>query len=169
VISIAELFKNKQIDWPAVHDFRGPINWLSNLTLICKWIHWQEAYYYFIPIKKPVSNRKKKSKVFAQYNLLLKEILNDDGLFHEWNVHFGNRSLNNHTFTKLLFTALEEKQLSLIQVGQLLQLQLRAKQYDNIGVYYDASASAYQIMGILNCDYMLCKLTNVIKDTHEEK
>jgi hypothetical protein len=68
-----------------------------------------------------------------------------------------------------LFTALEEKQLSLIQVGQLLQLQLRAKQYDNIGVYYDASASAYQIMGILNCDYMLCKLTNVIKDTHEEK
>lgn len=36
------------------------------------------------------------------------------------------------------------------------------KKYDKIGIYYDASALAYQIMSVLNLDYRLCELTNAI-------
>lgn len=41
-------------------------------------------------------------------------------------------------------------------------LQVRQGHYDKVGVFYDASASAYQIMGMLNLDIGLCDLTNVI-------
>ena len=92
--------------------------------------------------------------------LLLKEILNDDTLIQERDAIFGNRFINNDAFDKILFTALKDGKLSLIQVSQLLLL--RAKEYDKIGIYYDASASAYQIMGMLNLDISLCELTNVI-------
>ena len=51
------------------------------------------------------------------------------------------------------------KKLSLIQVGQLLLIRQGA--YDKVGIYYDASASAYQIMGTLTGDKELCQLTNV--------
>ena len=51
---------------------------------------------------------------------------------------------SNEFETHLLFSLIEEK-LSAIQVSQLLLL--RAGRYDQIGVYYDATASAYQIMG----------------------
>lgn len=40
--------------------------------------------------------------------------------------------------------------------------------YDQIGIYYDASASAYQIMGMLNLDISLCELTNVINPNNAE-
>ena len=71
-----------------------------------------------------------------------------------------NRFINNDAFDKLLLTALKDKKLSLIQVSQLLLL--RAKEYDKIGIYYDVSASAYQIMGMLNLDI---GLSNVIKSS----
>ena len=79
---------------------------------------------------------------------------------------FGNRFINNNVFDNLLLTALKDQKLSLIQVSQLLLL--RAKEYDKIGIYYDASASAYQIIGMLNLDKDLCELTNVIVNKDEQ-
>lgn len=46
------------------------------------------------------------------------------------------------------------EKLSFVQVGQLLLIRQGA--YDKVGVYYDASASAYQIMGTINNDKKLC-------------
>lgn len=79
---------------------------------------------------------KKNKKTFEKFNLLLKEILNDEGLIQEWDAVFGNRFINNNVFDNLLLTALKDQKLSLIQVSQLLLL--RAKEYDKIGIYYDA-------------------------------
>ncbi len=45
----------------------------------------------FYSDKLPVTNRKKNKKTFEQFNLLLKEILNDDILIQEWDAVFGNR------------------------------------------------------------------------------
>lgn len=96
--------------------------------------------------------------------MLLKEILNDDRLIQEWDTVFGNRFINNNQFEQLLVKALIDQRVSLVQVSQLLLL--RNKEYAKIGIYYDASASAYQIMGILNLDTNLCELTNVIGDNN---
>lgn len=38
-----------------------------------------------------------------------------------------------------------------------------------MGVYYDASASAYQIMGVINGNKKLCQLTNVLKSENTKK
>lgn len=76
--------------------------------------------------------------------------------------YFGDRFTNNNKFEQLLRKPLIAQRISLVQVSQLLLL--RNKEYDKIGVYYDASASAYQIMGTLHFDKQLCQLTNVIQD-----
>jgi hypothetical protein len=158
IIQVADLFQNKAIYWPAVYDFRGRIYGISNLNLQMN--QFARSVICFYSDKKPVSHRKKSQKVFEHFNLLLKEILNKDELIAEWDAHFGNRFLNNKAFEKLLFASLKDNRLSFIQVGQLLQL--RHKDYDKIGIYYDASASAYQIIGMINLDTELCQLTNVI-------
>ena len=159
-LSVTELFNNNPFYWPAVHDFRGRIYRLGNLNI--QMDGFARSLICFYSNKPAVSSRKKNKKIFEQFNLLLKEILNDDALIQEWDAVFGNRFINNDAFDKLLFTALKDEKLSLIQVSQLLLL--RAKEYDKIGIYYDASASAYQIMGMLNLDEQLCELTNVIGD-----
>lgn len=87
--------------------------------------------------------------------MLLKEILNDDNLIQEWDAVFGNRLINNNKFEELLLEDLLAKKLSLIQVGRLLLIRQGA--YDRVGVFYDASASAYQIMRMLNLDISLCE------------
>ena len=165
MLSIAKLFKSYPFYWPAVHDFRGRIYRISNLNIQMNAL--ARSLICFYNDKPPVTNRKKNKKTFEKFNLLLKEILNDDSLIEEWDAHFGNRFLNNDAFEKLLFTSLKDKKLSLIQVSQLLLL--RAREYDKIGIYYDASASAYQIMGMLNLDEDLCELTNVIGNLESVK
>jgi hypothetical protein len=76
-------------------------------------------------------------------NILVKE-----DYIEKWDAVFGNRLINNNQFQELLLQDLLAEKLSLIQVGQLLLLRQGA--YDKIGVYYDASASAYQIMGTIS-------------------
>lgn len=114
---------------------------------------------------KPFVNRKKNKYTEAKYNLLLKEILIEKELIEKeliekWDNIFGDRLTNNDTFEELLLKDLLAKKLSLIQVGQFLLIRQGA--YDKVGVYYDASASAYQIMGTINKDRKLCQLSNVL-------
>lgn len=66
---------------------------------------------------------------------------------------FGDRQLFKVGFEQLLMQGLKDKSLSLIQVSQLLSI--RAGEYDTVGVFYDASTSAYQIMSIL-CNDAFC-------------
>lgn len=162
MLSIAELFRSYPFYWPAVHDFRGRIYRISNLNIQMN--EFARSLICFYSDKPPVTNRKKNKKTFEQFNLLLKEILNDDRLIQEWDAVFGNRFINKHAFEELLLDSILNNKLSLIQVSQLLLL--RAKEYDKIGIYYDASASAYQIMGMLNLEKDLCELTNVIGDNN---
>ena len=103
----------------------------------------------------------------AKFSLLLKEVLVEKDLIEKWDAIFGNRLINNNKFEELLLADLLAKKLSLIQVGQLLLIRQGA--YDKIGVFYDASASAYQIMGTINSDRQLCQLTNVIKSPNGMK
>lgn len=91
---------------------------------------------------------------------MLEHILEKKDLIKAWDDIFGNRFVDNETFEQLLFKSLLTEELSLIQVGQLLLVRQGA--YDKVGVYYDASASAYQIMGVINNDKQLCELTNVL-------
>lgn len=97
----------------------------------------------------------------AKFNLLLKAVLVEKDLIEKWDTFFGDRLINNDKFEELLLEDLLSKKLSLIQVGQLLLIRQGA--YDRVGVFYDASASAYQIMGTINSDRKLCQLTNVIQ------
>lgn len=133
-LSIAQLFSNKPFYWPAVHDFRGRIYRIGNLNI--QMDAFARSLVCFYSDKPAVPSRKKSKKIFEQFNLLLKEILNDDALIREWDAVFGNRFINNNAFNDLLLTALKDQKLSLIQVSQLLLL--RAKESDKIGIYYDA-------------------------------
>lgn len=158
MLQIAQWFVGKELYWPAVHDFRGRIYRISNPNIQMNAV--ARSLLCFYSEKPPIRNRKKNKTTLAKFNLLLQEILNDESLIEEWDAVFGDRFINNNAFEKRLLTSLKEKKLSLIQVSQLLLL--RAKEYDKIGIYYDASASAYQIMDMLNLDKDLCELTNVI-------
>ena len=148
-----------------VHDFRGRIYRISNLNIQMN--AFARSLICFYSDRPPISNRKKNKTTLAKFNLLLQEILNDESLIEEWDAVFGNCFINNDAFEKRLLTSLKEKKLSLIQVSQLLLL--RAKESDKIGIYYDASAAAYQIIGMLNLDEKLCELTNVIGHAESKK
>jgi len=80
----------------------------------------------------------------VKYNRLLKDVLVDEMLIMKWDIFFWRRHINNNKFDELLLEDAINKNLSLIQVGELLLIPQGA--YDRVGVFYDASASAYQIM-----------------------
>ena len=61
---------------------------------------------------------------------------------------------NEEIFDQKILNDVTNYNITLVQAGQLFKL--RAGYYDEIGVYYDASASAYQIMGVLTGDKALC-------------
>jgi DNA-dependent RNA polymerase len=97
--------------------------------------------------------------------MLLTEVLTEDSdLISQWQDFFGLR--DQGTFEKRLLKQLLDGKLNMI-VGQLLLLRKGA--YDRIGVFYDASASAYQIMGTINGDAELCRLTNVLRVDDKKK
>jgi hypothetical protein len=90
---------------------------------------------------------------------LLNSILEDPKSLARWDEMFGNRRLHSAGFNKALYMDLIDGKLSLKQVGALL---LRPKgECSRIGCYYDATSSAYQILGVINKNPMLCELTNV--------
>lgn len=91
---------------------------------------------------------------------MLKAVLVKKDLIEQWDAVFGDRTLHHQQFETLLLKDLLAQKLSLIQAGQLLLIRQGA--YDKVGVYYDASAWAYQIMGTINKDTKLCELTNVL-------
>ena len=158
VLKIAELYSNKVIYWPAVQDFRGRIYRIGHLNIqLGEYDRSLTSFY----SDKAFVNRKKNKYTMAKFNLLLKTVLVEKDLVEKWDNVFGDRFINNETFEELLLEDLLAKKLSLIQIGQLLLIRQGA--YDRVGVYYDASASAYQIMGVINEDYGLCQLTNVLE------
>lgn len=125
------------------------------------------SLFLFYSSKAPVS-RTKNNKTKKDFDLLIKNILVKEDIIEEWRDKLSNRSeYTIDKFYNCLFDGLCENKISLIQAGQMLAL--RAGRYDEIGVYYDASASAYQIMGVLTGDKSLCNLTNVIKYDKETK
>lgn len=48
-------------------------------------------------------------KTFEQFNLLLRQVLNDDALIQQWDAVFGNRFINNLAFEKLLLAGFISK------------------------------------------------------------
>nr|UCS09821.1 hypothetical protein [Percursaria percursa] len=158
-LKIASLYIDKAIYWPAVQDFRGRIYRIGNLNIQLD--DYVKSFISFYSNKPLIKRRKQSNKSYANYTLLLKTALVKDDLIKRWDDVFGDRLINKDKFEKLLLEDLLAEKLSLIQVGQLLLIRQGA--YDSIGVYYDASASAYQIMGVINMDENLCKITNVLK------
>ena len=158
ILKIAEFYYNKDIYWPAVQDFRGRVYRIGNLNIQLDEFNRSLISFHS---DKPFVNRKKNKYTMAKFNLLLKAVLVEKDLIEKWDAFFGDRLLNNDKFEELLLEDLLSKKLSLIQVGQLLLIRQGA--YDRVGVFYDASASAYQIMGTINSDRTLCQLTNVLK------
>jgi DNA-dependent RNA polymerase len=157
MLRIAELYKNKIIYWPAVQDFRGRIYRIGHLNIqLDKWARSLTSFY----SDKSFVNRKKNQYTMAKFNLLLKEVLIEKDLIQKWDNIFGDRFINNERFEQLLLEDLLAKKVRFIQVSQLLLIRRGA--FDRVGVYYDASASAYQIMGVINEDITLCQLTNVL-------
>lgn len=164
-LRIAEMYCDKEIYWPAVQDFRGRIYRIGNLNIQLN--QFVRSLITFASDEPLIKRRKQSNKSWAQYNLLIKEILLKDDLIEKWDNVFGDRLINNDTFENLLLEDFLAKKLSLIQVGQLLLVRQGA--YARIGIYYDASASAYQIMGVINADKKLCQLTNVLKSENNKK
>lgn len=158
ILKVADLYCNKIIYWPVVQDFRGRVYRIGHLN-----IQLDEFTRSLISFHsdKPFVNRKKSKYTMAKFNLLLQEVLVKKDLIEKWDAVFGNRFINNEKFEQLLLDDILAEKLSLIQVGQLLLIRQGA--YDKVGVFYDASASAYQIMGTINSDRQLCQLTNVIQ------
>lgn len=163
-LKIAEFYSNKTIYWPAVQDFRGRIYRIGNLNIQLD--SFVRSLVAFQSDATLIKRRKQSRKSLAQYNLLLKEVLVDASLVKKWDAIFGDRGTSKVKFDQLLFDNLIANKLSLIQIGQL-QL-IRQGAYDNVGVYYDASASAYQIMGVINADQALCEQTNVLKTSKQK-
>ena len=161
---LAQLYCNKDLYWPVVQDFRGRVYRIGHLNIqLNEFVRSLLAF----SSNKPLVNRKKNKYTMAKFNLLLKEVLVEKDLIEKWDNFFGNRFINNEKFEELLLEDLLAKKLSLIQIGQLLLIRQGA--YDRVGVYYDASASAYQIMGSINGDRGLCQLTNVLKSENTQK
>jgi hypothetical protein len=163
-LSVSALYQNKAIYWPVFQDFRSRIyrighlnNQLDPFTRSLIRFHSDKSFV----------NRKKNKYTEATFNLLLKEVLVKKDLIEKWENILGNRFIYNDKFEELLLDDLLAKKLSFIQVGQMLSI--RQGLYDTVGVFYDASASAYQIMGVINGDKTLCQLTNVLKSKKGEK
>lgn len=78
---------------------------------------------------------------------MLQEVLIEKELIQKRDAVFGSRFINNDKFDELLMQSLLAKELSPVQVGQLLSI--REGAYHTVGVFYDASASTYQIMGVM--------------------
>lgn len=157
-LTISEFYSNRAIYWPAVQDFRGRVYRIGHLNIQSDtFIRSLTAF----QSDKALVNRKKSKYTMEKFNLLLREVLVEENVIKKWDAIFGNRLINNEAFEQLLLDDLLSKELSLIQVGQLLLIRQGA--YDRVGVFYDASASAYQIMGVINVDWALCKQTNVLQ------
>lgn len=88
-------------------------------------------------------------------------MLREEDLIISWQIIFGQRSVQNNIFYKFLLEDLLADKIDLIQVSQMLLI--RSGDYSSVGVYYDASSSAYQIIILINNQYSLCALTNVYK------
>lgn len=159
ILKVADLYCNKIIYWPAVQDFRGRVYRIGHLNIQLD--EFTRSLIAFHSDKPLIKRRKQSNKSWAQYNQLLKMILVENDIIEKWDTLFGDRLINNDKFEQLLLEDLLVEKLSFIQVGQLLLIRQGA--YDRVGVFYDASASAYQIMGTINSDRQLCQLTNVIK------
>ena len=164
VLEAAEHFVNKELYWPIVHDFRGRIYRVGYLnpqlnelvrSLLC-----------FKPCENPIKRRKQSTASLNHFNLLLKAIVKTPESINRWDAIFSSRQINNESFMKLLLDDLVAKQLNLLQVGQLLAL--RAGKYSQIGVHYDATASAYQIIGVLCFNVELCTVTNIISTSKQD-
>jgi hypothetical protein len=84
---------------------------------------------------------------------LIKAVLVKKDLIEKWDAVFVGRLTSNQRFEVLLLEDLLAKKVSLIQVGQLLLIHQGA--YDKVGVFYDASALAYRIIGTINKDRKL--------------
>ena len=164
MLDIAKLFKGKTFYWPAVHDFRSRIYRIGHLNI-------QQNTFVRSLIRfhtnKALTNRKKNSHTAKQFDKLLQEVLVEEKLIKKWDTIFGDRLIHNDRFEELLMQGLLAKELSFIQVAQLLSI--REGAYHTVGIFYDASASAYQIMGVLNGDEKLCQLTNVLKSESGQK
>lgn len=61
-LNIGQLFINKPMNWPAVHDCRGRIYRISNLNIQMN--EFSRSLICFYSGKPPVTNRKKKQKNF---------------------------------------------------------------------------------------------------------
>ena len=164
-LKIAQLYCNQKIYWPAYQDFRGRIYRIGHLNMQLD--PFVRSLIAFHSDKRPISNRKKNKSTFEKFNMLLKAILVENGLITKWDLVFSDRFIFNDEFENLLLEGLLVDELSSIQVGQLLLLRHGA--YDQIGTYYDASASAYQIMGCVTGDKELCRLTNVLGSSTNTK
>jgi hypothetical protein len=158
VLEVTKLFKNKLIYWPVFQDFRGRIYRIGHLNIQLNPYVRSLARFYS---KNALTHRKRNASTNKYFNLLLQEVLIKEHLIEKWYDIFGRRDIYYNDFSELLLKDLLAKNLSIIQVGQLLSI--REGAYDTVGVFYDASASAYQIMGVLNGDKTLCQLTNVLK------
>lgn len=162
-LQMASLFLNKTVYWPAVQDFRGRFYRIGGLNPQLN--DFNRCLLCFNSTKPLIKRRKQSKQSSQQFDLLLSHVLlNDPQLIKQWDQIFGQRTIHNDRFSELLLDALINKKLSLIQVSQLLLIRQGA--YDQVGVYYDASASAYQIMGLINGDAQLCKCTNMLPMPH---
>ena len=91
--------------------------------------------------------------------MLLDHLLNEPKKIKRWHDIFSDRQIRKERFEKLLLQDLLKSELSLFQVAQLLLI--RQGHYDQVGMYYDASASAYQLVAAIHGLDGMAKLTNV--------
>lgn len=159
VIELAQFYSNRNLYWIATHDFRGRVYRLGFLNP--QWDDLNRSLVAFCRRKPTIKRRKQSKSSLAQYNYLLSQVLaNDKDLIESWDRVFCNKGIRNDKFDSLLVDAYINQRLKLHQVAQLLLI--RNGEYDRVGVYYDATASAYQIAGLLHQNKDLSYWTNLI-------
>ena len=146
VLLHANFYKHLPLYWPVVQDW-GRIYRIGGNMQLGPFIRCLTTFHSNSPI---VKRRKQSKQSWALFNTLLSAVLVKEDLISKWHEIFGQRNVQNDTFYEFLLRDLLAGQINLIQVSQILLI--RHGDYQSVGIYLDASASAYKIMAVINQD-----------------
>jgi hypothetical protein len=156
MLKFANYFSEKLIYWPVTLDFRGRIYRNGSLNYQASKLF--RSLITFTPRKLDIGRRRR--SYWLGLNEVLGLILEKPEAIEKWEVLLKDKSLIRKAFERLLLEDYVGNRLSLIQISQLLLI--REGESEKVGVFLDATASAYQIIGAINGDVGLSKETNVL-------
>lgn len=157
--NFADFFRGEELYWPIHLDFRGRIYRIGSLN------HQKSSIEREMTIFRPSDEEKpsrltKNSTLKLKFEKMLNHLVQGEA-YHSWLAFFNRKGKKpQKEFENLLISGLKDGSLSWASVSGLLLL--KEGKINEVSFNLDASASAYQIIGVINQRESLCEATNVL-------